>query len=72
MTKKITGIVKWFNTKKGYGFITESETGKEYFVHYSRILTDGEFKKLDQGQKVEFVVETTKKGDMAVDVEVVK
>lgn len=72
MVEKLTGTVKWFNTKKGYGFITENGTGKEYFVHYSRILADGEFKKLDQGQKVEFVVETTKKGDMAVDVEVVK
>ncbi|MDE5624175.1 MAG: cold shock domain-containing protein, partial [Alistipes sp.] len=46
------GQVKWFDSKKGYGFIT-GENGKEIFVHFSGILTDG-FKSLNEGQHVEF------------------
>ena len=45
------GIVKWFNAQKGYGFITDSETGKDVFVHFSAIISD-DFKSLDEGQKV--------------------
>ena len=50
----MTGKVKWFDSKKGYGFIT-GENGKEIFVHFSGIVTDG-FKSLNEGQAVEFEV----------------
>ena len=48
----MTGKVKWFDGKKGYGFIT-AENGKEIFVHFSGIAKDG-FKSLNEGQAVEF------------------
>ena len=44
-----SGIVKWFDDKKGYGFITGDDTGKEYFVHYSGIISEAKFKKLKDG-----------------------
>ena len=47
------GTVKWFNSSKGYGFITNDETGEEVFVHFSGIMTDG-YKSLEDGQKVTF------------------
>ena len=50
------GTVKWFNNQKGYGFISD-ENGKDVFVHYSGLAGDG-FKSLDEGQKVEFDVQT--------------
>ena len=51
------GTVKWFNSEKGYGFITTSE-GKEVFAHYSAINAEG-YKSLTQGQSVSFDVITT-------------
>lgn len=54
------GKVKWFNAKKGYGFIS-SETGEDVFVHFSAI-EGGGFKNLDEGQEVEFEVEKDDKG----------
>ncbi len=66
MTK---GQVKWFNEKKGYGFIT-AEDGKDVFVHYSGI--QGErFRSLNEGDKVEFEVSKGSKGPQAVNVRVV-
>ncbi len=64
------GQVKWFDSKKGYGFIT-GENGKEIFVHFSGIATDG-FKSLNEGQKVEFEVGMGAKGEQAVNVTVVE
>ncbi|MDE6070124.1 MAG: cold-shock protein [Alistipes sp.] len=64
------GQVKWFDSKKGYGFIT-GENGKEIFVHFSGILSDG-FKSLNEGQQVEFEVGTGAKGEQAVNVTVVE
>ena len=49
------GQVKWFDSKKGYGFIT-GENGKEIFVHFTGIVSNG-FKSLNEGQKVEFEVD---------------
>ena len=55
MSDRITGTVKWFNGDKGFGFI-EREGGADVFVHFSAIQGDG-FQNLQEGQKVEFIVE---------------
>ena len=60
------GKVKWFNDKKGFGFIT-TETGSDVFVHYSSIQIDG-FKTLKEGQDVEFDVIKGPKGEQASNV----
>lgn len=66
----MTGKVKWFDSKKGYGFITE-ESGKEIFVHFSGISGEG-FKSLNEGQVVEFEIGEGAKGEQAVNVTVVE
>ena len=63
------GKVKWFDSAKGYGFIT-AETGDDVFVHYTGINKEG-FRGLEQDQNVEFELEEGKKGPQAVKVEVV-
>lgn len=63
------GTVKWFNGKKGYGFISDEE-GNEVFVHYSGIVMEG-FKDLKEGQKVEFNVVDGEKGPQATEVTVI-
>lgn len=60
------GTVKWFNTSKGYGFITQ-EDGTDIFVHFSAVQGDG-FKSLDEGQAVEFEVTQGPKGAQATNV----
>lgn len=60
------GKVKWFNDKKGYGFIT-AEDGKDVFVHHSAIISEG-FRTLAEGQEVEFDVTTGSKGLQATQV----
>ena len=65
----MTGKVKWFDSKKGYGFII-SEDGKEIFVHFSGIVKEG-FKALNEGQKVEFEIGQGAKGEQAVNVTIV-
>ncbi|ADL11930.1 cold-shock protein [Acetohalobium arabaticum] len=62
----LSGTVKWFDTKKGYGFI-ESEEGEDVFVHYSAIDEDG-FKTLEDGQEVEFEIVEGDKGPQAENV----
>jgi CspA family cold shock protein len=57
------GVVKWFNPKKGYGFIT-SEDGKEIFVHFSSLQGEG-FKTLREGDEVKFEITQGEKGDQA-------
>lgn len=66
---KHKGSVKWFNASKGYGFIQreEGDAGKDVFVHYSSIQGDG-YKSLEEGQKVEFEIVTTGKGEQASNV----
>ena len=66
MSEKVTGKVKWFNEKKGFGFI-EREGGADVFVHFSAIKSDG-FKTLNEGQEVEFEIEQGQKGDQAAEV----
>ncbi len=63
------GSVKWFDAEKGYGFIL-GEDGKEIFVHFSAIQSDG-FRTLEQDQEVEFEITETDKGVQAADVKVV-
>ncbi len=58
------GTVKWFNDQKGYGFIT-SDTGPDVFVHHRSIEAQG-FRSLNEGDKVEFDIETSPKGPQAV------
>lgn len=61
-----TGTVKWFDAKKGFGFI-EQESGDDVFVHFRAIQGDG-YKTLDEGQAVEFDLEEGDKGPQAVNV----
>jgi len=62
-----TGVVKWFNERKGFGFIVPDGGGEELFVHHSNITAEG-FRTLMEGQKVEFEVGQGKKGPEATDV----
>jgi len=64
-----TGTVKWFNNKKGFGFI-EQENGPDVFVHFSGIKASG-FKSLEEGDRVTFDIEQGQKGPAAVNVTVV-
>jgi cold shock protein len=63
---KETGVVKWFNGAKGYGFIQRS-TGEDVFVHFSAILSDG-YRSLNEGESVEFELQQGPKGLNAVEV----
>ncbi len=62
----VDGTVKWFNDKKGFGFIEQS-SGPDIFVHYSGITGSG-FKNLKEGDKVSFEIEDGQKGPFAVNV----
>ena len=64
------GTVKWFDSAKGYGFI-KTEEGSDIFVHYTGINKDG-FRGLEEGQNVEFEVGEGKKGEPAVNVNVIE
>ena len=65
--EKLTGTVKWFDSKKGHGFIT-ADNGQDVFVHYTGISGEG-FKTLEEGERVSFNVTESEKGLKAVDVE---
>ena len=66
MSAKLKGTVKWFDPKKGYGFI-EKEDGTDIFCHFSVITIDG-FKTLNNGQSVEFEIESNDKVERAINV----
>ncbi|MDZ7660019.1 cold-shock protein [Fodinibius sp.] len=66
MAEREVGTVKWFHNGKGYGFITREE-GEDIFVHFSEIEMEG-YKKLEEGQEVEFTVAEGEKGLQAQEV----
>jgi CspA family cold shock protein len=70
MAERETGTVKWFDAKKGYGFIA-GEQGQDIFVHFTSIKGDG-YRALEEGQRVEFTVGEGKKGPQAQDVIVIE
>ncbi|MDQ7850971.1 MAG: cold-shock protein [Armatimonadota bacterium] len=59
-----TGTVKWFNSEKGYGFITPDDGSKDLFVHYTSIEGEG-YRSLTEGQKVEYTPTQGQKGPQA-------
>ncbi len=66
VNERVIGTVKWFNSTKGYGFISR-DNGPDVFVHHSAIQAEG-FRYLEQGDRVEFSVERTPKGLQATNV----
>jgi cold shock protein len=69
MAERTQGTVKWFNSSKGYGFISQ-ENGEDVFVHFQSIVSDG-YKTLNENDKVEFLVTDGQKGPQASDVKVI-
>ncbi|HEC23213.1 MAG TPA: cold shock domain-containing protein [Chloroflexi bacterium] len=68
MSERVTGVVKWFNGTKGYGFIAPDDGSKDVFVHYSAIASESSYRNLDEGDRVEFTIEDSPKGPQAVNV----
>ena len=67
MSNKMTGLVKWFDAGKGFGFISPADGSKDVFVHFSAI-QGNDYKSLDEGQQVEFTIENGAKGPSAANV----
>ena len=71
MSERITGIIKWFNPGKGYGFVTvDGDDQTEYFVHFSSLVMEG-YKTLDADDRVSFVLKQTDKGVQATEVQTI-
>ena len=67
MSNKMTGLVKWFDAGKGFGFISPDNGSKDIFVHFSAIQADG-YKTLEEGQTVDYDVVETDRGPQAQNV----
>lgn len=67
MSDSSTGVVKWFSSQKGFGFITPDDGSDDVFAHYSNIQGGG-IRNLYEGQKVEFKVENSNKGLSATEI----
>ena len=67
MSNKMTGLVKWFDAGKGFGFISPQDGSKDVFVHFSAIASNG-FKTLAEGQHVEFSIQDSPRGPSAAEV----
>lgn len=68
MSTQQTGIVKWFDDGKGYGFITPADGSKDLFAHHSEIKNGGGFRTLAEGAQVEFEVKQGPKGLQAANI----
>ena len=68
MSNKMTGLVKWFNADKGFGFITPDDGSEDLFAHFSAINMNG-FKTLKEGDKVSFEVVQGPKGKQASNIQ---
>jgi CspA family cold shock protein len=66
-TSMVTGVVKWFNAEKGFGFITPDDGGADVFAHFSAIQSSG-YRSLDENQRVEFEVTQGQKGPQAANI----
>ena len=70
MSAQQTGVVKWFNEAKGFGFITPDDGGKDLFAHFSAIAGQG-FRTLAENQRVSFTAEVGPKGPQAANIQVI-
>lgn len=67
---KFNGTVKWFNSDKGFGFITPADGGKDLFVHFSSIIGTN-YRTLNEGDRVQYSVQDSQRGPSAIDVQVI-
>ncbi|WP_099332930.1 cold-shock protein [Actinomyces minihominis] len=70
MANATTGVVKWFNSQKGYGFISPDDGSEDVFAHYRNIVGSGH-RNLEENQHVEFIIEQGDKGLMATEITVI-
>ena len=70
MSAQQTGVVKWFNEAKGFGFITPDDGGKDLFAHFSAIASQG-FRTLAENQRVSFTADVGPKGPQAANIQVI-
>ncbi|HDR1037879.1 TPA: cold-shock protein [Pasteurella multocida] len=67
---KLNGTVKWFNSDKGFGFITPADGGKDLFVHFSGIIGSN-YRTLNEGDRVEYSVQDSQRGPSGIDVKAI-
>lgn len=68
---KLTGTVKWFNSVKGFGFISPDQGSDDVFVHFSAIISESSYRNLKDGDKVEFDIQTSERGPSATNVKTI-